>query len=56
MTNTLAHLADYQHWLNTIKQRVVSARLRVALAANSELIALYYEIGAQIMDREAHAR
>ena len=42
----LSALADYQHWLSTIKQRVVSARLRVALAANSELITLYYEIGA----------
>jgi predicted nuclease of restriction endonuclease-like (RecB) superfamily len=51
-----ADLADYQVWLNNIKQRVVSARLRVALAASSELIALYYEIGAQIADREAHAR
>lgn len=26
------------------------------MAANSELIALYYEIGAQIIDRETHAR
>ena len=51
-----ADLAEYQDWLNTIKQRVVSARLRVALAANSELIAFYYEIGAQIADRESHAR
>lgn len=56
MSNGIASLAAYQDWLNTIKQRVVSARLRVALAANSELIALYYEIGAQIMDREVHAR
>ena len=30
--NPLSTLADYQHWLSTIKQRVVSARLRVALA------------------------
>ena len=54
--NPLSTLADYQHWLGTIKQRVVSARLRVALAANSELIALYYEIGARIVEREAHAQ
>lgn len=27
-TDSLATLADYQQWLNTIKQRVVSARLR----------------------------
>lgn len=56
MTNAIASLAGYQDWLNTVKQRVVSARLRVALAANSELIALYYEIGAQIVDRESQAR
>lgn len=49
-------LADYQEWLSAIKQRVVCARLRVALAANSELIALYYELGAQIVDREAQAQ
>lgn len=33
MSNGIASLADYQDWLNTIKQRVQSARLRVALAA-----------------------
>ena len=49
-------LAEYQDWLTAIKQRVVSTRLRVALAANSELIALYYELGAQIVDREARAQ
>ncbi len=49
-------LAEYQEWLNAIKQRVVSTRLRVALAANSELIGLYYELGAQIVDREAQAQ
>lgn len=49
-------LAEYQEWRTAIKQRVVSARLRVALAANSELIAFYYELGAQIVDREAQAQ
>ncbi len=51
-----AELAEYQEWLNAIKQRVVSARLRAALAANSELTAFYYEIGAQIVDRESRAK
>lgn len=32
MTGTITALTDYQDWLNAIKQRVVSARLRVALA------------------------
>lgn len=49
-------ISGYQDWLTTIKQRVVSARLRAALAANSELMALYYELGAQIVEREEQAR
>ena len=55
---TLSHavLADYQDWLKAIKQRVASARQQAALAANGELIALYYELGAQILDREVHAQ
>mgnify|MGYP000874460274 FL=1 len=49
-------LAEYQAWLNGIKQRIHATRMKVALAANGELITLYYEIGAQIIDREAHAQ
>lgn len=52
-TDSLATLADYQLWLHTIKQRVVSARLRVALAANRELIQFYWELGAQIAEKQA---
>ena len=51
-----ALLADYQDWLKAIKQRVASARQQAALAANGELIALYYKLGAQILDREVHAQ
>jgi len=53
---SLGALAEYQDWLKAIKQRVASSRLRLALAANSELIQLYYELGAQIVDREALAQ
>lgn len=45
----LQHSSDYQDWLNSIKRSVVAARMRVALAANSELIAFYYELGANIV-------
>jgi predicted nuclease of restriction endonuclease-like (RecB) superfamily len=55
---TLPHavLANYQDWLKTIKQKIHAARMKAALAANGELIALYYEIGAQIVDRESGAQ
>jgi predicted nuclease of restriction endonuclease-like (RecB) superfamily len=51
-----AALADYQRWLKAIKQKIHATRMKVALAANGELIALYYEIGAQIVDRETLAQ
>jgi predicted nuclease of restriction endonuclease-like (RecB) superfamily len=51
-----AALADYQDWLKAIKQRIHATRMKVALAANGELISLYYDIGAQIVDRESHAQ
>ncbi|MDO9001866.1 MAG: DUF1016 N-terminal domain-containing protein [Aquabacterium sp.] len=51
-----AVLADYQDWLKAIKQKILATRMKVALAANGELIALYYEIGAQIVDRESLAQ
>ena len=51
-----AALADYQEWLKAIKQRIHATRMKGALAANGELISLYYEIGAQIVDRESHAQ
>ncbi len=53
MTSTLASLTDYQDGLGALKQRVVSARLRVALAANSELIRFYWDLGAQIAEKQS---
>ena len=49
-------VAEYNTWLNIIKQRLSAARVRVALAASTELIAFYYELGAQIADREEQAK
>lgn len=51
-----AALAEYHAWLGGIKQKIHAARMQAALAANSELIALYYELGAQIVDRETGAQ
>lgn len=49
-------LASYQDWLTAIKQRITAARQKAALAANGELIALYFDLGAQILDKETHAQ
>lgn len=52
----LQHSSDYLDWLNNIKQRVVAARMRVALAANSELIRFYWELGSQIDEKQQHSQ
>ncbi len=48
--------AAYRDWLASVKSRIHAARMKIALSANSELIALYYELGARISERESTAR
>lgn len=45
--------ADYASWLAEIKERVTAARQRAVLAANTELIGLYWQIGRDILERQA---
>lgn len=46
---------DYADWLIDIKRRVVAARQRAALAANAELIQLYWQIGHELVQRQKSA-
>ena len=43
---------DYADWLAGIKTRVQAARSRAALAANVELVSLYWQIGNEILQRQ----
>ena len=45
--------ADYQAWLTGLKTRIHSAQQRATLAVNRELIALYWEMGQDILTRQA---
>jgi predicted nuclease of restriction endonuclease-like (RecB) superfamily len=44
---------DYGPWLIDLKQRIQRARQHALLAANYEQIRLYYDIGREILDRQA---
>jgi predicted nuclease of restriction endonuclease-like (RecB) superfamily len=44
--------ADYAEFLSQVKARVTAARTKTVLAVNASLIALYWEIGRNILDRE----
>jgi len=43
---------EYKKFLQELKQKVVSARMRTMLTANAEQIRLYWEIGRDIIERQ----
>jgi predicted nuclease of restriction endonuclease-like (RecB) superfamily len=43
----------YAEWLNELKNRIHSAQQRATLAVNRELIMLYWQIGNDILNRQA---
>lgn len=45
--------ADYAAWLAGIKTRITASRQRAALAVNAALIQLYWQLGREILERQA---
>ena len=43
---------DYASLLSEVKHRVRSAQIRAAMAASAELLALHWDIGRMILDRQ----
>lgn len=41
----------YEEFLGQLKERISTARLRAALAANRELIELYWHIGRSVVEQ-----
>lgn len=48
--------AGYAEWLADLKTRIHAAQQRAALAVNRELLALYWRLGRDILDRQAAGR
>lgn len=44
--------ANYDTFLHDLKTRIRAARTRAALAANRELVVLYWQIGRDILERQ----
>ena len=47
--------SGYLRFLNEVKERIRTARLRAAMSANRELITLYWQIGKGIVERQRSA-
>jgi len=43
---------DYLNWLHEIKTKIKSAQIKAALSANSEMIALYWDLGKSIIEKQ----
>jgi len=43
----------YANWLGELKHRIHRAQQRAALAVNGELVLLYWQIGRDILQRQA---
>jgi len=48
-------VADYKNWLKALKARVRQVQLKAAVTVNQELLAFYWELGADIVDRQKNA-
>ena len=44
--------SGYEQWLSNLKQNIQTVQQRASLAVNKELIALYWQIGRDILDRQ----
>ena len=49
------HISDYTVWITSLKSKIKSARIKVALSVNSQLIALYWEIGKDLSEKAKNA-
>src|SRR5690349_12862183 len=47
---------EYKQWLTSLKERIQSAQIKAALKVNAELIALYWELGNEIIQKEKGAQ
>jgi len=47
---------EYKSWITSLKERIQTAQIKAAIAVNEELIALYWEIGKSIVEKQEQNR
>ena len=50
------NINSYKDWLKDVKERIRTSRMKIALAANAELIYFYWEMGKDISDKLNNAK
>lgn len=55
MTSNVSTIPGYHQWLTELKQKIRKSQVRAALKVNAELLALYWELGKAISDKQAES-
>ena len=55
MIGDIEHIDEYRAWIKTLKLRIQSARVKVALSVNAQLLELYWDLGKEISNQLANS-
>ena len=56
MSNSIVIDDDYKKWIDTISQRYRQCQIKAAVSVNRELIAFYWSLGKDIVERDAEKK
>ncbi|SLM33033.1 hypothetical protein MTBBW1_850021 [Desulfamplus magnetovallimortis] len=56
MGSDLAQNGDYLEWLKTFKNKVRQSQLKAAVAVNTTLLEFYWELGADIVEKQKQSK
>lgn len=56
MKYNLIHDKSYKAWLTELKGKILSAQLKAAVAVNIQLLEFYWELGADIIEKQKNAK
>jgi predicted nuclease of restriction endonuclease-like (RecB) superfamily len=56
MKHSLIHDKNYKAWLADIKSKIRNAQLKAAVAVNTQLLEFYWELGADIIEKQKNAK
>ena len=54
--NSLAKIPEYKEWLADLKKRLLVVQLKAAVAVNQELLRFYWQLGADIIQKQTDTR
>jgi len=52
---TLLQNTEYKSWLKDLKKKVLQTQIKAAIKVNSTLLQFYWELGEEIVQRQAQA-